>query len=231
MWFACCMHSGAEAEECKGFKLYELYILIGKKWFFRVYVSCWIPWRKTFTTLLKHQLFWSYLDMELMKEKFAKLLLGEDMSGGGKGVSSALALSNAITNLAGNHQYITKTCCLLLIWEVNFSYQCLVCAASVFGEMKRLEPMPAERKAKWRKEIGWLLSVTDHIVEFVPCKQISKAGINMEVPYLSPSNFFVAYFIYLPYNKSDRSDVHFSIRLWWQSSGQIFKWTSQHYAS
>lgn len=40
--------------------------------------------------------------MEQMKEKFSKLLLGEDMSGGGKGVSSALALSNAITNLAGN---------------------------------------------------------------------------------------------------------------------------------
>lgn len=40
-------------------------------------------------------------DMEQMKERFAKLLLGEDMSGGGKGVSSALALSNAITNLAG----------------------------------------------------------------------------------------------------------------------------------
>lgn len=39
--------------------------------------------------------------MEMMKEKFAKLLLGEDMSGGGKGVSSSLALSNAITNLAG----------------------------------------------------------------------------------------------------------------------------------
>jgi len=38
-----------------------------------------------------------------MKEKFAKLLLGEDMSGTGKGVSSALALSNAITNLAGKH--------------------------------------------------------------------------------------------------------------------------------
>lgn len=40
-------------------------------------------------------------DIEQLKEKFAKLLLGEDMSGGGKGVSSALALSNAITNLAG----------------------------------------------------------------------------------------------------------------------------------
>lgn len=91
-------------------------------------------------------------DMELMKERFAKLLLGEDMSGGGKGVSSALALSNAVTNLA----------------------------ASVFGEQKKLEPMNPERKARWRKEIDWLLSVTDHIVEFVPSQQ-SKDGINMEI--------------------------------------------------
>ena len=44
-------------------------------------------------------------DLDLMKEKFAKLLLGEDMSGTGKGVSSALALSNAITNLAGKHSF------------------------------------------------------------------------------------------------------------------------------
>ncbi|XP_060205758.1 rop guanine nucleotide exchange factor 12-like [Lycium barbarum] len=92
-------------------------------------------------------------DMELMKEKFAKLLLGEDMSGGGKGVSSALALSNAITNLA----------------------------ASAFGEQKRLEPMQPETKAKWRKEIDWLLSVTDHIVEFVASKQKSKDGTNMDI--------------------------------------------------
>ncbi|RZR91693.1 hypothetical protein BHM03_00019859 [Ensete ventricosum] len=47
-------------------------------------------------------------DMELMKEKFAKLLLGEDMSGGGKGVSSALALSNAITNLAESINQVLK---------------------------------------------------------------------------------------------------------------------------
>ncbi|XP_075480677.1 rop guanine nucleotide exchange factor 12-like [Primulina tabacum] len=92
-------------------------------------------------------------DIELMKEKFTKLLLGEDMSGGGKGVSSALALSNAITNLA----------------------------ASAFGEQKRLEPMAAETKARWRKEIDWLLSVTDHIVEFVPSNQKSKDGTNMEI--------------------------------------------------
>lgn len=47
--------------------------------------------------------FLSLLDIDLMKDRFSKLLLGEDMSGGGKGVSSALALSNAITNLAGKH--------------------------------------------------------------------------------------------------------------------------------
>ncbi|XP_008793048.2 rho guanine nucleotide exchange factor 8 isoform X1 [Phoenix dactylifera] len=92
-------------------------------------------------------------DMELMKERFAKLLLGEDMSGGGKGVSSALALSNAVTNLA----------------------------ASVFGEQWRLEPMSAERKARWRREIDWLLSVTDHIVEFVASQQKSKDGTSMEI--------------------------------------------------
>ena len=37
----------------------------------------------------------------MMKERFAKLLLGEDMSGSGKGVSTALAISNSITNLCG----------------------------------------------------------------------------------------------------------------------------------
>jgi hypothetical protein len=40
-------------------------------------------------------------EMEMMKERFAKLLLGEDMSGSGKGVCTALAISNAITNLCG----------------------------------------------------------------------------------------------------------------------------------
>ncbi|XP_018443398.1 rop guanine nucleotide exchange factor 11 [Raphanus sativus] len=91
--------------------------------------------------------------MDQMKEKFSKLLLGEDMSGGGKGVSSALALSNAITNLA----------------------------ASAFGEQRRLEPMAADRKARWRREIGWLISVADHIVEFAPTQQTNKDGTSMEV--------------------------------------------------
>ncbi|KAK8535453.1 hypothetical protein V6N13_081581 [Hibiscus sabdariffa] len=92
-------------------------------------------------------------EMDLMKEKFAKLLLGEDMSGGGKGVSSALALSNAVTNLA----------------------------ASVFGEQVKLGPMALETKARWRREMDWFLSVTDHIVEFVPSQQKTKNGTDMEI--------------------------------------------------
>ena len=40
-------------------------------------------------------------DVETMKERFAKLLLGEDVSGGARGISTALALSNSITNLSG----------------------------------------------------------------------------------------------------------------------------------
>lgn len=37
----------------------------------------------------------------MMKERFSKLLLGEDMSGSGKGVGTSLAISNSITNLCG----------------------------------------------------------------------------------------------------------------------------------
>jgi phage/plasmid-associated DNA primase len=40
-------------------------------------------------------------ELETMKERFSKLLLGEDMSGSGKGVCTAVTISNAITNLYG----------------------------------------------------------------------------------------------------------------------------------
>ncbi|MED6110052.1 hypothetical protein PIB30_039317 [Stylosanthes scabra] len=92
-------------------------------------------------------------EADLVKDRFGKLLLGEDMSGAGNGVSSALALSNAITNLA----------------------------ASVFGEISQLKPMSPDRKARWRREIDWLLSVTDHIVEFAPSQQVAKDGTTMEI--------------------------------------------------
>ncbi|CAL9177810.1 unnamed protein product [Musa hybrid cultivar] len=92
-------------------------------------------------------------EVEMMKERFAKLLLGEDMSGGGKGVCTALAISNAITNLS----------------------------ATVFGELWRLEPLAPQKKTMWRREMEWLLSVSDYIVELVPSIQEFPSGGTFEV--------------------------------------------------
>lgn len=49
-----------------------------------------------------------FSELEMMKERFAKILLGEDMSGGGKGVSTAVTISNSITNLYGNFLLVAK---------------------------------------------------------------------------------------------------------------------------
>ncbi|CAN6324629.1 unnamed protein product [Urochloa humidicola] len=92
-------------------------------------------------------------EMELVKERFSKLLLGEDMSGGGKGVCTAVAISNAITNLY----------------------------ATVFGSCHKLEPLPAGKKAMWRREMDCLLSVCDYIVEFYPSTQTLPDGTKVEV--------------------------------------------------
>ncbi|KAJ7543624.1 hypothetical protein O6H91_09G045600 [Diphasiastrum complanatum] len=97
-------------------------------------------------------------EVEMMKERFSRLLLGEDMSGGGKGVCTALAISNAITNLS----------------------------ASVFGELYRLEPLAPKRKNMWQREMEWLLSVTDHIVELVPTWQSFPDGSSLEVMLSAP---------------------------------------------
>lgn len=51
----------------------------------------------------------------------------------------------------------------------------------MFGKQNKLAPIPEDRKRKWRKEINWLLSVTDNIVEFTPGKQIGKDGSLVEV--------------------------------------------------
>uniref|UniRef100_A0A2P2KHC4 PRONE domain-containing protein n=1 Tax=Rhizophora mucronata TaxID=61149 RepID=A0A2P2KHC4_RHIMU len=92
-------------------------------------------------------------DVETMREKFAKLLLGEDVTGGCNGVATALALSNAITSLA----------------------------ASVFGELWKLEPLPEERKNKWRREMDWLVSPTNYMVELVPARQNGTNGRTLEI--------------------------------------------------
>ncbi|KAL0382057.1 UNVERIFIED_CONTAM: Rop guanine nucleotide exchange factor 5 [Sesamum calycinum] len=93
------------------------------------------------------------LEIQMMKERFAKLLLGEDMSGSGKGVCPALTISNAITNLC----------------------------ATVFGQLWRLEPLPSEKKSMWKREMEWLLSVSDHIVELTPSWQTFSNGSRLEV--------------------------------------------------
>ena len=41
--------------------------------------------------------------------------------------------------------------------------------------------MAPDRKGRWKKEVGWLLSVADHIVEFVAKKQVLDNGTEMEV--------------------------------------------------
>ncbi|CAL5026005.1 unnamed protein product [Urochloa decumbens] len=92
-------------------------------------------------------------ELQLIKERFSKLLLGEDMSGSGKGVSTSVAISNAITNLY----------------------------ATVFGSCHRLEPLPAEKKSMWRREMDCLLSVCDYIVEFFPSKEMLRDGTTREV--------------------------------------------------
>ncbi|CAN6218592.1 unnamed protein product [Urochloa humidicola] len=93
-------------------------------------------------------------EIDMMKERFAKLLLGEDMSGSGKGVCTALAISNAITNLS----------------------------ATVFGELWRLEPLAPARKAMWTREMEWLLSVSDSIVELTPSiQELPEGGGQFEV--------------------------------------------------
>lgn len=51
----------------------------------------------------------------------------------------------------------------------------------MFGEQMKLQPMYPETKESWRKEMDWLLSVVDHIVQFVPSKQVSKNGGFTEV--------------------------------------------------
>ncbi|XP_009612376.1 rop guanine nucleotide exchange factor 5 [Nicotiana tomentosiformis] len=92
-------------------------------------------------------------ELEMMKERFSKLLLGEDMSGSGKGVGTSLAISNSITNLC----------------------------ATIFGQLWRLEPLPLEKKSMWRREMEWLVAVSDYIVELIPSWQTFPDGTKLEV--------------------------------------------------
>lgn len=67
----------------------------------------------------------------------------------------------------------------------SFTFHCLMSrllvTASVFGELWRLEPLPMKRRTMWRREMEWMLSVSDHIVELVPSWQRYPDGSTMEV--------------------------------------------------
>ncbi|KAG5239903.1 hypothetical protein OIU76_013299 [Salix suchowensis] len=103
-------------------------------------------------------------EIDVMKERFAKLLLGEDMSGSGKGVCTALAISNSITNLCG----------------------------TIYGQLWRLEPLPEEKKSMWRREMELFLCVGDHIVELIPSWQTFPDGSKLEVMTCRPrSDLFI----------------------------------------
>ncbi|KAG7569277.1 PRONE domain [Arabidopsis thaliana x Arabidopsis arenosa] len=94
-----------------------------------------------------------FSDVEAMKERFSKLFLGEDVTGGCNGVQTALALSNTITHLA----------------------------TSVFGELWKLEPLCEDKKQRWRTEMDWLLSPTSYMIELVPSKQDGENGRSLEI--------------------------------------------------
>lgn len=129
-----------------------------------------------------------HLEIEMMKERFSKLLLGEDMSGCGNGVSTALAISNAVTNLYGelfDPLYYCRSvkllihclgCCDDLFW-----YFGLIPLATLFGQVWRLEPLQPEKKFMWRREMHCLLSVSDHIVALIPSWQTFPDGSKLEV--------------------------------------------------
>lgn len=127
-----------------------------------------------------------FSDVEVMKERFSKLLLGEDVSGGKKSITSALALSHAITNLAGVACIRLFSPFFSIAWFFIFCpYLYMKCyngfAVSVFGELWKLEPLSEERKVKWQREMDWLLSPANYMVELVPATQSGANGRTMEV--------------------------------------------------
>ncbi|KAL3829665.1 hypothetical protein ACJIZ3_018467 [Penstemon smallii] len=137
------------------------------------------------------------LELELMKERFSKLLLGEDMSGNGKGVSTAVTISNTITNLYV-FLYFCSDPILILCNEV-----------SVFGQHQRLEPLNPEKKLMWKREMNCLLSVCDYIVEFSPTLQNLKDGTTLEVKTLSIFDLILPFFFVM--TSRPRSDIYINL--------------------
>ncbi|CAN6893770.1 unnamed protein product [Brassica oleracea] len=52
---------------------------------------------------------------------------------------------------------------------------------SIFGELWKLEPLCEKKKQKWRREMDWLLSPTNYMIELVPSKHNDANGRSLEV--------------------------------------------------
>lgn len=51
----------------------------------------------------------------------------------------------------------------------------------MFGQLWRLEPLSPEKKSMWRREMEYILCVSDHIVELIPSWQTFPDGSKLEV--------------------------------------------------
>eukprot|EP00898_Chlorokybus_atmophyticus_P001909 jgi/Chlat1/2719/Chrsp180S02885 len=94
-----------------------------------------------------------------VKRRFARLVLGEDYSGSGRGTPVAVSIANAISNLA----------------------------RTVFGDVPQLEPLDAERRQFWVNELTWLITPCEHIVVPKPNQVLEteqRADIRMHLPQL-----------------------------------------------
>ncbi|MFS8005415.1 putative PRONE domain, Rop guanine nucleotide exchange factor [Helianthus anomalus] len=99
-----------------------------------------------------------------MKQRFAKLLLGEDMSGSDNGVSTVITVSNAITNLYGTH--FLSDVLMICTLRRAITYAC---------------SLNSEKKMMWKREMNCLLSFCDYIVEFIPTSQSLQNGKAIDV--------------------------------------------------
>jgi hypothetical protein len=67
-----------------------------------------------------------------------------------------------------------------------------ISAATVFGQILKLEPLKPEKKAMWKREMKVLLSVCDYIQEFAPTAQYLEDGTIVEVSFVCRMIFLYA---------------------------------------
>ncbi|RRT85890.1 hypothetical protein B296_00001718 [Ensete ventricosum] len=85
-----------------------------------------------------------------------------EISGGGFPAASASAPSAGASLLPGGD---------VPFWEAKLEKSATDVSATVFGELWRLEPLAPQKQTMWLREMEWLLSVSDFIVELVPSIQ------------------------------------------------------------